>query len=139
MDASAAEWAEIADDDPGLWDQWEGPAIWDDSPAAGSDLDSPWLEAGDWGGGAPGPWLEDDGWVWEDTVAHECASPALAVLALVVAVAALVSLAVVVLQSRRRQKPAVVVTEVPLEFPLGLGLSGGDDVVPPPKREGGAA
>lgn len=137
MDASAAEWAEIEDDDNGYRDQWERPASWDDSPAT----ENPWVEAGDWGDlEAPDgvPSLEDDGWVrpwWNDEVVQPCESPVLAVVALVVAVVALVS--VVWLHFRRRR--VVVVSERPLEFSLGLGLAGGDGVVPPAKCEGSAA
>lgn len=140
MDASAAEWVDIEDDDYGSRGQWEAPATWDDSPAT----ESPWVEAGDWGNlEAPDGalWLEDDGWVWNDEVVQitaattSCESPALAVAALFVALVALAG--VVWLQSRRRR--VVVVSERSLELSLGLGLPGDDGVVPPAEREGGAA
>jgi hypothetical protein len=125
FDASAAEWVDI-EDDYGSRGQWEAPATWDDSPAT----ESPWVEAGDWGDlEAPDGalWLEDDGWIKNNGAGQGCTSPALAVVALVVAVLALAG--VIWLQSHRRR--VVVVSE----RPLGLDLPGDDGVVPPAKRE----
>lgn len=137
MGASAAEWVEIEDDDYGSRDQWESPATWNDAADDAADWDSPWLEAGDWG---DGPWLEDDGWAGDDGAVQECAGPALSAAALVVVAAVvLVALAAAVLwRSRRGRRPQVVVV-TQLEFPLGLGLAGGDGVVPPAERKGSAA
>ena len=137
IDASAAEWAKIYDDNNGYRDQSERPAPRDDAPAT----KGPWVEAGDWGDlAAPDgvALLEDDGWVrpwWDDEVVQPYESPVLAVVALVVAVVALAS--VVWLHFRRRR--VVVVSERPLEFSLGLGLAGGDGVVPPAKCKGSTA
>ena len=137
MGASAAEWVEIEDDDYGSLDQWEAPATWNDAADDAADWDSPWLDAGVWG---DGPWLEDDGWAGDDGAVQECAGPALSAAALVVVAAAvLVALAAAVLwRSRRGPRPQVVVV-TQLEFPLGLGLAGGDGVVPPAERKGSAA
>lgn len=132
-------------------DQWDAPATWDDSVAStddwddAADWDSPWIEAGDWGDldlANDGPALEDDGWIspgiWDGELVQECTSPALAVAAVVVAVVALAVLAAAFVW-RSRWRPVVVVTQRPLEFPLGLGLAGGDGVVPPAKCEGSTA
>ena len=129
-------------------DQWDVPATWDDSVAStddrddAADWDSLWLEAGDLELANDGPALEDDGWIspgiWDDELVQECASPALTVAAVVVAAVALAALAAALVW-RSRRRSVVVVTQQPLEFPLGLGLAGGDGVVPPAKREGSTA
>ena len=126
-------------------DQWEMPATWDDSVARADDWDSPWLQAGNWGDlemANGGPSLEDDGWIspgiWGNETPQECASPALAAAAVVVAVVALAGLAAALVW-RSRWRPAVEVTQRPLKFPLGFGLAGGDGVVPPAKCEGSTA
>jgi hypothetical protein len=133
-------------------DQWDVLAPWGDDSVASTDdwddaadWDSPRLEAGDWGDlelTNGGPSLEDDGWIspgiWDGELVQECTSPALAVAAVVIAVVALAVLAVALVW-RSRRRPVVVVTQRPLEFPLGLGLAGGDGVVPPAKCEGSTA